>query len=663
MANPKQALDALKAAKEAYKAKFKSGFYHASPKSNIKEFDPDAPPRHQDELAQFGSRGATYFTEDPRFSESFLPLKSLAVKDQYETGATMYPVSLNFGKHFDPEKIENYSILKEYTNNPNTLRWLQRGDWSTIENPEFINFLKKKGYDTFSVREGGIKNIGVFDPKNIRGKFAEYNPEHAESADFMKAEGGAINPIKSPRDMLFELANFPHMADGRQVLKAGSEMKKLVEEAIQRYIRLYKKAPPPEDVKALEAHAAALAQKPTVWHDPVTQARARHELATNPGLINPEDMRDPFLTQAMTGRGTKGTRQAPFTIDISDPNVQKSLEMKQMSGKLEDLVGPEGVPSITPATDALAKMSQSLEQRALSSGSLPLIERLKLSFFNKNKRQPTEDELNALIADYNPLRHQYGTAGTSIVTARPKTAKGMQDWRQKARAEGVPEAYLEKPPADYPQYLQAELDIAQGVQPGIRPMSEDLIKNPDKQFAGGGSTTMSPREMQAMMIAHGTTPSKFEDPYERAIAEARKRGATTAGETRLDKILRKINIPFAAMSAKTAADKLAEGDPLAATLHGASAVGSGMAATKKLFKPGLGVVGAASVPLSIEEAMARYERGDRTGAILSAIQAAANAAQMYPPTAVPATVLGLGVAGIDAFRDQPQYKSVMESTR
>lgn len=469
-----------------------------------------------------------------------------------------------------------------------------------------------------------------------------------------------MNPIKTPRELLFELAHIPHMADGRRVVQAGGEVKKMIEDAIQKYIRLYKKPPPPEDIKALEAHAASLTQKPTIWSDPVTQARARHELATNPGLINPEDMRDPFITQAMVGRGVKGTRQAPFVADIADPNLQRSLEVKQMSGKLADLAGEQNIPSTTPAADALAKIATGLEQSALSAGKVPLIDKLKMEFFKKNKRYPNEEELERIVAEFNPLRHQYGQAGASIVQSRPPTAKGMSDWRSRARSEGVPEVYLKKPPADYPNYLQAELDIAKGVQPTVRQSSDDLIKNPNREYAEGRSVTaLSPREMQADMVVNNVSPSKFEDPYERAIREAKKKHVPVA-ESRLDKIVRLSSLPFAVSAVDTAAQRLKEGAPGEAALHGASALGLGMAATKKYLKPGLAIAGAAMAPLDIEEAIKRYKQGDRTGAVLSAIMAASNASQVHPVTAVPGALIGMGTAFADALRDKPEPRSVME---
>jgi hypothetical protein len=145
-----------------------------------------------------------------------------------------------------------------------------------------------------------------------------------------------------------------------------------------------------------------------------------------------------------------------------------------------------------------------------------------------------------------------------------------------------------------------------------------------------------------MMTAYGKTPSKF------------------MPETRLEKIARGASLPFAAMSAQMAGQKLAEGNPYEAALLGTSALGSGMASTRKYMKPGLGIAGGAAVPLSIEDAMRRYNKGDRTGAVISAIEAAGNAAAMFPPTAVPGSLVSMGAGIANAIRGEPETMSVME---
>lgn len=465
-----------------------------------------------------------------------------------------------------------------------------------------------------------------------------------------------MNPIKTPREMLFEMAGLSYMAGGG---KAGqiSEMYKLITQAIERYTKAYGRPPSPEDVQALKQHAKEISQKAEIKTDPATQARARHQMATDPNLINPEGP-DPFLTKAMTGRTVKGTYIQPKALDINDPNVRQNIEVKQQAGALEDIL-PE---SITPSADYMGRMGTSIENQALASGKIPMIDKLKAAFFAKHKRYPTDEELEVIIAEFNPARHQYGEKGASIVSERPPTAKGMADWKQQARTEGIPETFIEKTPGNYPKYLQDELELSRGVQPGTKPLSNERI-NPDRSYSDGRSVAaLSPREMEAMLVVQGNAPEKYNDKYQRAIAEARKKGIPAA-ETTIEKILRRANLPFAGMSGYTAGERLAEGKPGEAALYGTAALGSGLATSKKYFKPGLGIVGGASVPMSLDDAIERFKRGDRTGAVISTIEAAGNAAAMFPPTAIPGTVLSLGSTVANAIKDTvspTEYKSVME---
>ena len=204
--------DSPEAAKEFFKKKFTPGFYHGSGSNKIKAFDPE----HS--ASEFGSSGnfltgekdanATFLTKDPSFASSFLP--SGMQLHAYKPGATIYPVSANLGKHFDYETPEGHQVIKEYlakvhpvpTDESLLKQWmrdrittqneLKDGSWAAIENPAFQQHLRDTGHDSFALQEAGRKNVGIFEPHNIRGKFAEYDPAEEFNPDFMKSEGGAI---------------------------------------------------------------------------------------------------------------------------------------------------------------------------------------------------------------------------------------------------------------------------------------------------------------------------------------------------------------------------------------------------------------------------------------------------------------------------------------
>ena len=194
-----------------YQEQFTPGFYHGSGSPNIKAFDPKkgflSGVKEEEKIVP----NVIFASPKPQFAESFLPE---GLDSSYRTGSTIYPISVNKGKHFDPHTPEGSEVIKQYLIN----KYKKEADtygfdeilnqkhehymdkltdpinnWKLLENPEILKHLQSSGHDTFSVTEGGVKNIGIFDPKNIRGKFADYNPDEAMSPDFMKAEGGLIH--------------------------------------------------------------------------------------------------------------------------------------------------------------------------------------------------------------------------------------------------------------------------------------------------------------------------------------------------------------------------------------------------------------------------------------------------------------------------------------
>jgi len=199
----------------AYKAKFTPDFLHGSPRNNITAFDTQAERNPnfltalEEESNDLAPRGFISLTKKPKFANDYATGKN----------ATVYPVSANLGKHFDPRLPENYNVFHQYwKGNPESFpnyygspaslpKSFREAEWSVMEDPGFLEHLKSKGYNSMTMVENGQPNVGIFDPKHIRGKFAKFNPENAESPDFMKAAGGPVE----------------HYAPGGKVLSSGLE--------------------------------------------------------------------------------------------------------------------------------------------------------------------------------------------------------------------------------------------------------------------------------------------------------------------------------------------------------------------------------------------------------------------------------------------------------
>lgn len=201
-------------AQAAYKAKFTPGFYHGSPSNKIKEFDSNKGDK------SWPTEGVTFATRQPKFADGFLDMhRNKAGGWDYDKGSTIYPININLGKHFVPGSPEGSALIDQYIAkmpaNPDAAMSaakraaaLKAGAWDVMEDPKFLQHLRETGHDTFTVMEGGVPNVGVFEPQNIRGKFAKFNPEDAADPDFMKAEGGPVQHFQAGG--LSRLAKYAH---------------------------------------------------------------------------------------------------------------------------------------------------------------------------------------------------------------------------------------------------------------------------------------------------------------------------------------------------------------------------------------------------------------------------------------------------------------------
>ena len=306
-------------------------------------------------------------------------------------------------------------------------------------------------------------------------------------------------------------------------LKLTSGASALLQKAINNFKAINGRVPSAQEMAQIEQQASRFSMPTSgLRSGPSASPRASYELGTDLNLINPDTARDPFLTKMTTGRTTKGTNLRPIAQDVSDPSVVKNIEAQQMSGQLDELMPGASQGSTTPSADYFAEMSQNIENSALQGGAL---DKLKQAFYEKQGRFPDEDELNAIVAEFNPARHQYGSQGVGIMSQRPPSAKGMTDFRNAARNEGVEESYLTKRQGNYPQYIQDELAIQRGELPAkalkekkkrykdVEPVDFyiDENGNPVKIYptmkAEGGQIT--PRDMLAQMMVNQVTPQKF----------------------------------------------------------------------------------------------------------------------------------------------------------
>ena len=158
---------------------FGDDVYHGTNKS-IDGFDPKKTTTNIE---------ATYLARDPDIAGMFSNSEGL-----YD-GSMVMPLKIK-GDYFDYNNPKHYSRLDEafkqgdnlgYDNSYNwkdahNMEEFKAGDWEQFENKPFSNLTKKAGFDGVNLKEFDtqkLDNVAVYNPANIRSKFAHFNPKMA----------------------------------------------------------------------------------------------------------------------------------------------------------------------------------------------------------------------------------------------------------------------------------------------------------------------------------------------------------------------------------------------------------------------------------------------------------------------------------------------------
>lgn len=159
-------------------------------------------------------RDAAFLTPDPQFASRYSG-EEWAVTPG--TAPTVYPVRVQAQNPWDydnPEHIEaainlykeKFPLIRDSSGavpsfDANRHRYLEevlrelpsRNDnWSGIERPDIQEVIRDLGHDSFFVKERGVKNLGVYDPKKIKSDLGNQGTYDVTDPDINKAEGGLI---------------------------------------------------------------------------------------------------------------------------------------------------------------------------------------------------------------------------------------------------------------------------------------------------------------------------------------------------------------------------------------------------------------------------------------------------------------------------------------
>jgi len=72
---------------------------------------------------------------------------------------------------------------------------IKKGKWGRIEDRTTLKAIKDLGHDSVYVKENGIKNLGVFDPNQIKSAIGNRGTYDLNNPDITKAQGGSIKPV------------------------------------------------------------------------------------------------------------------------------------------------------------------------------------------------------------------------------------------------------------------------------------------------------------------------------------------------------------------------------------------------------------------------------------------------------------------------------------
>jgi hypothetical protein len=160
-------------AKWLYKAEFGEDMYHLTDK-DFSEFIPGGPENIDDQ-------GAIFFRPDP------------------STSASQHNVNFKTeGAREMPVKIRGDSPLyiDEYNQEEMRDRFGLGPEFPWIVTKEEAAKLQELGFTHVETEHGGkVEEIAVFDPKNIRSKFAQFDPAKKDSADILAAKGGGVSSL------------------------------------------------------------------------------------------------------------------------------------------------------------------------------------------------------------------------------------------------------------------------------------------------------------------------------------------------------------------------------------------------------------------------------------------------------------------------------------
>ena len=124
------------------------------------------------------------------------------VEPYLETGENVMPVYVSAQDPFNfdnPEHVDR--VMAKLKNSDMWREAVEDGSWKTIENPTIQGAIRAAKFDGFYVREGGNKNLAVYDPSQIKSVTGNVGTYDATNPDIRYSLRGAMTDERLDRVM------------------------------------------------------------------------------------------------------------------------------------------------------------------------------------------------------------------------------------------------------------------------------------------------------------------------------------------------------------------------------------------------------------------------------------------------------------------------------
>jgi len=129
-----------------------------------------------------------------------------AIAERMETGPNIIPVYVKAENPFDYENPEHVAILARMLTpesipleenrkklEKTLVQSLSKGDWDKIERPEAQAIIRQLGFDGFYIQEGGVKNLAIYNPNQVKSVFNQAPTEAPELRKSLRSGAERFN--------------------------------------------------------------------------------------------------------------------------------------------------------------------------------------------------------------------------------------------------------------------------------------------------------------------------------------------------------------------------------------------------------------------------------------------------------------------------------------